>query len=607
MKSIKGKILIIYSFLIFLIFILAVVAIYNLYGLNKAIDGLIEANYRSIVAAKNMIYAIERQDSNELMYLQVEKVESLKNFYVNQKDFISWMTKAKDNITEKDEIELIDRIHKNYEIYSEYFIRLQQQINDAETKEAKIFYSKEIYPSFLSIKGDCENLLLVNENAMFESKDRATDKARNQIYGTTIISAFFITVGLVAAVLFTRRIIGPLGSLLEAIKSIREGSLNQEIKVSADDEIGRLAAEFNSMALRLQIYEKSNIKNLIAERNKSIAIVKSISDPIIVTDNKYNILLLNGSAEKLFGVKERDSLGRHILEYINNKTIFENIKRAMINDIPEDNTILTFEQEGKLKYYIVTVTNILSDEKTIVGNVTVLQNITNLKEIEEAKSDFISTVSHEIRTPLTSIIMGNGILLDNTIGDLNKDQAEVIQAMDEDGRALLALVDDLLDLSKIKAGKLEMSIREVDLNRIIANSLKTIGEIAKEKEITVVNNIDENLPLLMIDIGKISSVLNNLLANAIKFTKEGGEITLESELKADEVEISVIDTGIGISKEDQISIFDKFVQVKGIGIDTKGTGLGLAIAKEYVKMHRGRIWVESELGKGSKFIFTLPL
>jgi PAS domain S-box-containing protein len=597
-----------YSFLILLIFILAAVAIYNLYSLNKAVDGLIEANYRSIVAAKNMIYAIERQDSYELMYLQVDKEDSIKNFYINQKGFITWLTKAKDNITEKAEANIIDNISRNYVIYSEYFLEIQKSINSSNPKEASNLYNKEVYPTFLSIKSDCEKLLGVNEVALFESKERAADKSRNQMYGTALLAALFILAGLLVAVLFTRRIVKPLFALIGGIKSIREGSLDQVIEVSTKDEIGKLAEEFNSMAQRLQVYEKSNIKNLISEKNKSLAIVKSISDPIIVTDNNYNILLLNNSGENLFKVKEKEIVGRHLLESVDNKVIFECIKKTINEDVLHDDiTIITMNKHDKLNHYMVTVTNIHGDEGATVGNVTVLKNITTLKEIEEAKSNFISTVSHELRTPLTSIVMGNGILLDNTLGSLNKDQVEVVTAMDEDGKALLALVNDLLDLSKIESGKLELNFKESSLYSIIENSIKSIGDIAKERGIQLNNCIDIELPSLSIDVSKITSVISNLLVNALKFTESGGRITIDSEVNSNEVKISVTDTGIGISQEDQNSIFEKFVQVKGIGLDSKGTGLGLAIAKEYVEMHGGRIWVESELGQGSKFVFTLPL
>ena len=608
MQSIKGKILMIYSFLIFLIFMLASVAIYNLYGLNKAVDGLIEANYRSIVAAKNMIYAIERQDSNELLFLQVQKEESLKNFYTNQKEFITWFTKARDNVTEENEIEVLDRISKNYVIYNESFLKLQKNITNKNMELGSSVYISDIYPAFLLIKSDCEKLLEINEKAMFGSKEKAMEKSRNQMYGTTLLSVVAILLGLFVAIFITRRIVKPLHILIEGIKSIKEGSLNQVIKVTTKDEIGKLTEEFNSMAKRLQVYEKSNIKNIISEKNKSLAIVKSISDPIIVTDNNNNLLLLNNSAEKLFMVREKEAFGRHILEYVNNSVVFECIKRSVKKDNLEDeNTMITINKEGKPNHYKITVTNILGDECAIIGNVTVLQNITTLKEIEEAKSNFISTVSHELRTPLTSIVMGNGILLDKTLGPLNEEQEEVVQAMDEDGKALLALVNDLLDLSKIEAGKLEMNIKEASINSIIENALKTFAEIIKERGVVLNNTADNNMPLLRIDFSKITSVINNLLANAIKFTEPGGMITIASKIKDRDVEISVADTGIGISKEDQNSIFEKFVQVKGIGPYSKGTGLGLAIAKEYVEMHGGRIWVQSELGHGSKFIFTIPL
>lgn len=608
MHSIKSKILSIYIFLIFLIFVVGSVSIYNLHSLNKSIDGLIASNYRSIISAKNMIDSIERQDSYELLFIQVDNETGVKEFYDNQIDFVTWLTKSRDNITESSERNVIEDITNSYNKYTDEFLKLLEIKNSKGEVEAVKYYSEEIYPIFLSIKDSCQELVTINEEAMFSNKERATIFSRNQTYAAAILSICAIMTGLTFALYFTRKTVKPIQALITGIKSIKEGNLNQEIEVSTKDEIGELATEFNNMTKRLSLYEKSNIKNIILERNKSLAIVKSIEDPIIVTDNDYRIILVNKSAERVFRISEKDVSGRHFLESINNEDIFNRIKASMDEcNGEEKNEVLAINNNGKTSYYIIRVTSILGNEEEAYGTVTVLQDVTGLKKMERIKSDFVSTVSHELRTPLTSIIMGTGLLLDNTQGELNLDQREIVNAVDEESKQLMAMVNDLLDLSKLEAGKYQMNYESVSIGDIINNAARSIHEIAEDRGIKILCSLSENIPSFRADYNKIMSVITNLITNALKFTKQGDEIRITTELDAGFVKVCVRDTGIGIPKEYHNTIFDKFIQVQQSSYNVGGTGLGLSIAKEYVNKHGGEIWVESEEGRGSKFIFTLPL
>lgn len=607
-RSIKSKILSIYIFLIFLIFLVASVSIYNLHSLNKSIDGLIAANYKSIISAKNMIDAIERQDSYELLFIQGDNETGVKEFYDNQAEFITWLTKSKDNITENSERNVIEDITNSYDQYAGKFLNLFSIKSSTGEAEAVKYYNEEVYPLFLRIKDSCQELVTINEEAMFSSKERATVFSRNQTYTTAILSACAIIIGLIFAVYFTRKTVKPIHTLISGIKSIKEGNLNQEIEISSRDEIGELAVEFNNMTKRLSIYDKSNVKNIIMERNKSLAIVKSIEDPIIVTDNDYRIILVNKSAESVFSISEKNALGRHFLESISNNDIFNEIKGSMNKWSDEDkNKIITIKDNDKLHYYAMGVTSISGNDDEIYGTVAVLQDVTGLKEIEQMKSYFVSTVSHELRTPLTSIIMGTELLLDNTAGELSTEQREVVNAVDEESKQLMALVNDLLDLSKIEAGKDQMKYENISIGVIIDYAVRSINEIAEDRGIKISSCIFKDIPSINADYTKVMSIITNLLANALKFTKQGDEIKITAELDNGFVRVCVSDTGIGIPKEYHNKIFDKFAQVQQSSYNTGGTGLGLSIAKEYVNKHGGEIWVESEEGRGSSFIFTLPV
>ncbi len=247
-----------------------------------------------------------------------------------------------------------------------------------------------------------------------------------------------------------------------------------------------------------------------------------------------------------------------------------------------------------------------------------IQNARLFREIEEKgkqlevasrhKSEFLANMSHELRTPLNAIIGFSEVLQEKLFGELNEKQAEYTDDILSSGRHLLSLINDILDLSKVEAGKMEREVTTFDLPDAIENALLLIRERASRHGIKLDRVIDDRLGDYTGDERKVKQILVNLLSNAVKFTPEGGQIKVEANLGDSAVIVSVTDTGIGIAKEDQEAIFEEFRQVgSNYAQKREGTGLGLTLTRRFVEMHGGRIWVESEVGKGSKFTFTLPL
>jgi len=231
------------------------------------------------------------------------------------------------------------------------------------------------------------------------------------------------------------------------------------------------------------------------------------------------------------------------------------------------------------------------------------------RELETAsghKSEFLANMSHELRTPLNAIIGFSEVLSERMFGDINDKQAEYLVDILESGRHLLSLINDILDLSKIEAGRMELELNEFQLPDAIENALSLVKERAHRREIALVRTIDDHLGVIRADERKVKQVMLNLLSNALKFTPEGGRIDVRAQVHDGETEISVTDTGVGIAPEDQGAIFEEFRQVGTASKKVDGTGLGLAISRKFVELHGGRIWVESQVGKGSRFAFTLP-
>jgi GAF domain-containing protein len=230
-----------------------------------------------------------------------------------------------------------------------------------------------------------------------------------------------------------------------------------------------------------------------------------------------------------------------------------------------------------------------------------------LEAASRHKSEFLANMSHELRTPLNAVIGFSEVLAEKMFGDVNAKQAEYLQDILESGRHLLSLINDILDLSKIEAGRMELEPADFDLPSAIDNALILVRERATRRGITLGSSIDERLGLIRGDERKVKQVLLNLLSNALKFTPEGGRIDVGGRLEGEVAELSVADTGIGIAPADQEAVFQEFRQVGAAERKAEGTGLGLALSRKFVELHGGKIWVQSELGRGSTFTFTLPV
>lgn len=607
-KSIKGRLI---SFFIMILLIFTgsnIWALINFNSLSVSIDNIMESNYRSIEAAQNMIVAIERQDSAELAHMFSESDTTVSNFIENQKIFLRWLTRAEDNITETGEQEVLASINQNYTEYIDRFTYLISLNKEDDPKIMNDYYYQEIFPLFEETKEGSRELLAINQNSMLVRKDNAHNIARRAMISTVVVSVLSILFGLIIITILSNKIVAPIHNLIEKIKKIAEGNYNQKLSIEGDHEIAQLAKEFNQMATKLLYYDENNINKLKEEKNKSEAIVESISDGIIVTDKDNRIQLINYKAEKIFDIRENYCLNQHLLEVVNNEKLFGLFKE--VNEHPYKKRYKSYEDivvkvESVDKYYRVHVRPIKISNELHYGAVALIQDVTKFKEVDQMKSDFISTVSHEFRTPLTSITMGVGLLLEEIPGKLTEKQQELIEAIKEDSERLNTLVGELLDLSKLESGKMQMDFQNHQIEAVFDYTIKIFKIQCEEIEAEIIKNIPKQLSEVRIDISKMTWVISNLIGNAIRYLpKPGGKIELSiKEIYGKQI-ISVKDNGSGMSETMQKHIFEKFSQGKDLA---GGAGLGLSICKEIIKAHGGDIWVESETGKGTTFFFTVPI
>ena len=597
LKTLKGKIFLGFLLVVLILIMVSLWAINNFINLSDSINNIMVENYQSIKASESMIESLERQDSAMLMILNNHNSEGQKTFRENEQEFLKWLARAEDNITIKGESNYIKEINSNYTNYLELF----SEFKEIESNQRRNFYYTDIINNFYKLKNSIRDLRAINQDKMVQAQKKADSRANRAIISTLAISVSAIIVALVFGFYLSNIILKPIKRLKNAVQSVADRNFNQKIRVKSSDEIGELASEFNNMIERLQDYEKLNINKLVEERDKSEAIVNNITSPLLVTNNDNKVTMMNQKAKDLFDITE-DDLNIHFLEIINNEEL---LKKLNNRDEEIDQTI-DLEIKDKEYHFKVSSNSVFDEEGNRKYTVTIMEDVTKLKEIDEMKSDFVSTVSHEFRTPLTSMNMSLNMLLGEDVGSINSEQKELLEATSEDCERLNDLVDDLLDLSKIESGKIKMEFGKTNVNKVIESTIKPFKNQVEEQNIELkTENIEKDL-IAWADSNKISWVISNLIGNAIRYTPEKGKILIGAKRVGSNIEIYVEDNGIGISEEYQDSIFDKFVRANNNDDSASGTGLGLAISKEIVNAHNGEIWVDSEEGEGSKFYFRIP-
>lgn len=313
------------------------------------------------------------------------------------------------------------------------------------------------------------------------------------------------------------------------------------------------------------------------------------------------------------------------------KNIALSVRMAVLPFVTENIFVsdkIEIKEEDKLRSLIATQTNLLDVyKKTAIEQSKHLEslylNLENkveektkqlrqaniaLEQANRLKSEFLATMSHELRTPLNAIIGFAEVLKDDVIGPLNKEQKECLDDIHSSGQHLLSMINNILDFSKIEAGKFELTYEEFSFEEVIGEVLNAVFEFANKKGIRMQTQFHPDIPLIIADKVKFKQIMFNLLSNAIKFTPENGKVTIYAKLAEQYIQIEVIDTGIGIKSEDIDKLFKPFLQLDGsYSRRYEGTGLGLILTKHLVELQGGKIWVESEYGKGSTFTFTLPI
>jgi two-component system, NtrC family, sensor histidine kinase KinB len=609
MPTFRKKILIGYGACLVLVVVVLAWAMFLLLRLGRASDSILQENYRSILAAENMIDAVERQDSAVLLILLGFKEQGLSEFRGNETIFLQWLGRAKDNITISGEKNIIEAIERGYTKYLGEVSNLRLT-GESDRDRAISIYHDAVLPLFRSVRDSCIRLRDLNHETMYAASTRAHKLAIQAVFSISAIGLAAVIIGVVFSLFLSRLISRPVTELKEAVLHIAQGDYEVQVPVRGTGELALLANQFNLMTGKLRQYHAMNIGEIIAEKRKSEAIIQSVDDGLVVVDENLLVSAINPKAASIFGVNKDECLSKHISEVVREEKIVDFIRQSLdpatTPKIPEREDVYTATGEGKSQHFQYSIIPMRSPAAKIPGVILLLRDITRLHELDRLKSEFVMTASHELRTPLTSIGMSVDMLLESAASKLTAKEKELLTVCHEEVQHLRALVNDLLDLSKIEAGRLEMAFEPMSPSFLCEQALAIMKSQAEAKNLQLTLEVPTDLPDVLADPTKIEWVLVNLLGNAFRYAPEGGHIRLKGEQVGGQVHFSVSDDGEGVPYELQSRIFDKFVQVKRAG-SPEGSGLGLAICKEIVRAHRGTIWLDSTLGQGSTFTFTLPL
>ena len=469
----------------------------------------------------------------------------------------------------------------------------------------------------------------LNRQAIVQKSKTAEQTAKDALLWLGSIGTFCFLIVFSFVINIPSYIAGPLRELTRGIKQITSRNFEERLHFRSSDEFGELARSFNSMAQKLNEYEHSNLARVLFEKKRIDTLVEIMSEGIIGLDEKRRILFINPVAERLLGVERKLLIGQYAADI----AMSNDLLRALIQDIrPNQDAIQSVSTrellpsetgsnllkiydpglngKGKESYFTkeihaVEVTPTGETQPVQAGYVIMLLNITSYKELDLAKTNFIATVSHELRTPISAIKMSLKLLADKRLGNLNSEQQEMITHVEENAERLLRLTGELLNLSQVESGQIQIQIQPANPTELVKVATSALKTQAEQKQIQFALTIPSDLPAVKADADKASWVLINFLSNAIRHSPEQSSIDITARQLDGQVEFTVRDYGPGLKEEHRERVFERYFKAPGLNGHFNGTGLGLAISKEFIQSMGGQIGLHTDVVPGAAFYFRL--
>jgi PAS domain S-box-containing protein len=570
--KIKTKLTLGVGLLFLLIILLSIVGAKYINELKADSENILVANYNSLEYSRNMLVALDEGSE-----------KALQKFNIN-------LQNQEKNITEIGEQETTSEIRNNFELYkSNKFDRSFQD----------------------SIRKYIFRLMDMNMQAIQRKSEVAKATADKAVFWIALTGTLCFLIAFVLLVNLPSNISKPIKELTESIRQIAAKNYSERVHFESHSEFGQLAKSFNTMAEKLEEYNNSNLAKLMMEKQRIETLINNMHDPVIGLDENLKVIFANEEAIKISGLTNAELIGKLAQELaIKNDLIRSLIQDLMIGETEngQKQQPIKIFSENKESYFEketlhISITPTGEANSRLVGHVIFLRNVTTYKELDFAKTNFIATVSHEFKTPISSIKMSLQLLENEQIGKLNDEQKNLIDSIKDDANRLLKITGELLNMTQVESGNIQLSILPSDPKEILLYAINATKTQAEQKQIRFEISCPDSISKIQADSEKTAWVLTNLISNAIRYSYDNSTIYLTIQQTSNQVQISVKDTGQGIAPQYKDKVFDRYFRVPGT--KKEGTGLGLAISKEFIEAQGGHITVDSEFGAGSTFTLTL--
>ncbi len=599
-------------FLGYLAFTIALVLLgawsaWHLREMGGVARSILANNYDSIVAAQIMRESLGRQEVARLD-MSLGNAAARQELVAERGRFDRALVDAANNITEVGEAETVAAITADRDTYYRQVDAWLARLSSRPSGGSKGHEGELGDPAGAArhLREDCGHLLEINQRAM-EARAAAATGVANRWFRTTLgIAGALVLAGFLAALVLANRIVRPLSLLRATAARIAGGDLEATAEVRTQDEVGQLAADFNRMAERIREVRRSDLGKVFMAQQMTTAAIDSLYDPVVITDAQGAVIRVNPAAEEVFGPAATVA-GRPIDAVAGDSHLALAVAEALRSQRPVAGegltAVLPLAVDGAERAFRLRTTPMHGDDGRLLGAVSLLEDVTHLREVDRLKSEFIATASHELRTPLTSIQMNLLLLLEEATA-FTSPQRDLLEACRRECARLERLTHDLLDLSRLDAGQSAPRVAPMPLEDAVASAVEEIRPRAKQHGVALILQIPPGLPPVLADRLQIERVVINLLTNALRATSSGGAVRVRVFQEDGRLGVAVADTGHGIPAAHLPHIFERFVQVPGR--PSGGAGLGLAIAKRIVDAHGGHITVHSDPGQGAVFTFTVP-
>jgi two-component system, NtrC family, sensor histidine kinase KinB len=579
-------------------------------ALARGSEHILKENYGSVLAAEHMKEAAERVNDGVMFAVVGRAGRGLTQIDANLPKFEDELRTQEGNVTEPGEGEATRKLRAAWTAYRAEVAAVRAAPEASGIDER---YFTRLLPSFVAVKDAADTILGLNQDAMIRKSDRAQRVASEGTTWLVAISIAGLVLGLIASSVMTSRLLRPLGVLGQTARRLGEGDMAVRARIDGGDEIGELARELNTMAERIQKYRQSSLGELLEAQLAAQATIDSLPDPVLVVALDGELRHANQAAESILKARAETAGALAALDPAI-RSVVERLRQHVAaghgSYIPKglDEAVKLATSDGE-RILLPRAAPLYAEEGDVVGATIVFQDVTRLHRFEELRNDVVATVAHELRTPLTSLRMAVHLLAEQAVGPLTAKQGDLVFAAREECDRLQAIVDELLDLSRIQSDRIELRLAALDPEQLVHEAIDAQRSTAAAREIQLRSELLPGTPAVQADRERVLLVLANLIGNAIRYGPVGGHVTLRAIAGApgapDALRFEVTDDGPGVPAEHRQAIFDKYVRAPGAA--SGGAGLGLFIAREVVRAHGGELDVESAPGHGATFWFTLPL